>query len=750
MDKNDHQRIQELFLAALELPAQQRGAWLVEQCGGNERVLAEVRALLEHDRPGNDPLEKGIDEALGVLPSTVIKRASGGDGPAASDVTEMDSDVFLSRLSEVGVLTQEETAALNRAVSSAQTSPTPRQIAAQLVSQGKLTDYQASALLNGQPELLIDKYLILDLLDAGGMGMVFKAIHRPMNRTVAIKMIAQHLLASADQVKRFQREVRVAATLEHPNIVRSYDADQSRGVHFLVMEYVRGETLTSIVQREGPMPVERAIDCIRQAAEGLRYAQNKGVIHRDVKPGNLMLDDDGSVKVLDLGLANIDESFRLAQESSITDDQDVGGGPASAGSELTTAGAVLGTVSFMAPEQSLDARAADGRADIYSLGCTLYYLLVGDVPYKGDTVFQVFLQHRDGPIPSIRAERPDVADEVDALCQKMLAKDPDDRYQTMGELIDAIEDCGVELPEARRTRKERRQPLPTIEVDTSHTTYARGPAKVGRGKRRTWLWGALAIVGLSLPIIMLAWPFGNSDTPPGEKSDRAGSAGSPRAGQGDDPPGSSDPIVQVGESRGTDVVDLVSRFDPGADVRNDDGYEGEWRRLGGEMQHLQTPGNANHVTHLSFRHDSVEDYRFEMDFDSVAGILCINLPLRDRNVTLRVRGKGPSESGLSYVKGRDYQVQPAVIDHVSGRRRLHVEVVHVGEDVSIVARLDGNTFVDYYGELNAASQQYGADHFVRPACVGIRLNGEMAIHSATLAPISAADLLAGGEWGVSD
>ncbi len=444
--RDDHnQRIQELFLAALELPAEQREAWLAGQCGADDELLREVRSLLEHDNPDDDPLEKRLDEALDVS-NTVVSAATAEGDVGKSEVVPMDSEEFISKLSKVGVLSAEEIQALNQTIASGQSSSDPRQIASQLVAAGKLTDYQAAALLKGQPDLLIDKYLILDLLDAGGMGMVFKAIHRPMNRTVAIKMIAQHLLTSPEQVKRFQREVRVAATLEHPNIVRSYDADQSRGVHFLVMEYVRGENLTKTVQRQGPLSVEMAVDCVRQAAKGLRYAHKKGVIHRDIKPGNLMLNDEGLVKVLDLGLANIDESFRLAQQSSITGDPQRHAAQSLAESELTAAGTVLGTVSFMAPEQSLDSHTADTRADIYSLGCTLYYLLVGEAPYKGETIFQVFMQHREAEIPSLRDKRPDVPEKVETVCRKMLAKSPEDRFQSMGELLAALDDCDIAPP----------------------------------------------------------------------------------------------------------------------------------------------------------------------------------------------------------------------------------------------------------------------------------------------------------------
>ena len=502
MSSHNDPRIQKLFLAALEMSADQRDGWLVEQCGDDHELLTDIRELFAHDDITDDPLEKGLKDALVSFPSTEISPHDGAGTTDESFKSMVGSDEFLSKLSQVGVLSPEEVHELSRSFANGEDSVDPRLIATQLVSQGKLTDYQASALLQGQPELLIDKYLILDLLDAGGMGMVFKAIHRPMNRTVAIKMISKQLLSSPEQVKRFLREVRVAATLEHPNIVRSYDADQSNGAHFLVMEYVRGDNLTRIVRNKGPLSVKDGVDCIFQAAQGLRYAHKRGIIHRDIKPGNLMRTRDGLVKVLDLGLANIDESFRLAQQSSAA----VGEAdslPELTRTDLTAPGTVLGTVSYMAPEQTLDANLADTRSDIYSLGCTLYFLLVGETPYKGDTVFQVFLQHRDGQIPEIRSHRPDVPIQVDLICQKMLAKEPEQRYQSMGELITAIEDCELDLPDQRRRRKKRRRSGPKIEIDASQTSYVRSPKDDERETTKTMLWGAGAFACLLFVVLGL-------------------------------------------------------------------------------------------------------------------------------------------------------------------------------------------------------------------------------------------------------
>lgn len=457
MGEKKDDRIQSLFLTALEMPEEQRESWLTTQCGDDQALLREICSLLIHDSPSVDPLEKRLDQVFVDLDRTAPVSNPSSGASAKVEHTLVSDDQFLSRLSNVGLLSSDEISAIEHELSGGDPSSDPRQLASQLVAEGKLTEYQAVALLKGQPNLLIDKYLILDLIDTGGMGTVFKAMHRPMNRIVAIKMISKHLVASPEQVQRFLREVRVAATLENVNIVRAYDADQCKGAHFLVMEYVRGEDLAKIVRRDGPMTVERAVRCIWQAANGLRYAHNRGIVHRDIKPGNLMLTDDQLVKVLDLGLANVDESFRLIRHKTLFADtnsatHDLAEKP------LTEYGAVLGTASYMAPEQTRDAASADYRSDIYSLGCTLYYLLIGEPPFKAETSLQVLAQHRDSETPRIRIGRPDVPQSVDDLCFKMLAKEPKDRFQSMDELITVIEHCGVDL-ESNRLHDSAKRPF---------------------------------------------------------------------------------------------------------------------------------------------------------------------------------------------------------------------------------------------------------------------------------------------------
>lgn len=510
MSDSHAEKVQQVFLSALEVPAEKRDAWLRNECGTNESLWAEVRSLLEHANPSVDLLEQNLDEVIPDIPQ-LGETPEENQTPQDELPANVNCDHFLSKLSEVGVLSPDEFASVSDSVSSAHPSTDARQLASQLVTKGKLTSYQAAALLKGEPDLLIDKYLILDLIDVGGMGMVFKAIHRTMNRLVALKMISQQMLASDDQIRRFKREVRVAATLEHPNIVRAYDADESRGVNFLVMEYVRGDNLSRIVRASGPLSLSQAVDCIRQAATGLQHAHERGIVHRDIKPGNLLLDDQGTVKLLDLGLAHIDDSIRLDSPENGSTDAD-SGRPYVSRSELTAAGAILGTASFMAPEQSLDAHLVDFRSDIYSLGCTLYFLLTGEVPYSGSTIFKVFVQHREAEIPSLQDQRPDVPDSVTAVYQKMVAKKPEDRFQSVSELIVALHDCHIPPP-GKETPRSKSKSAVTSNA-TAATISERGTTKESLfaiGKFRKPLIGVACLFVLA-GIIAFSWPDSSPHT----------------------------------------------------------------------------------------------------------------------------------------------------------------------------------------------------------------------------------------------
>ncbi len=286
---------------------------------------------------------------------------------------------FSQRLTSSGVMSADDLRDWLSVLPSEKRPSDGEQLARELVRQKRLTAHQASTIYSGKgSSLVLGNYVVLDKLGEGGMGVVLKAEHRRMARVVAIKVMSSAALKSAEMVKRFQREVQAAAKLEHPNIVTAHDADEVNGTHFLVMQFVDGDDLSAVVKKHGAQPLDRAVDFILQAARGLEFAHRHGVIHRDIKPHNLLLSKEGVVKVLDMRLARIEEPMGSTREAT-----------------LTSTGAVMGTIDYMSPEQTLDTKTADARSDIYSLGCTLFYLLTGEVPFQADTMMKRLLAHRE-------------------------------------------------------------------------------------------------------------------------------------------------------------------------------------------------------------------------------------------------------------------------------------------------------------------------------------------------------------------
>jgi serine/threonine protein kinase len=270
------------------------------------------------------------------------------------------------------------------------------------------------------PELIgHPRYRLLERLGAGGMGEVFKAEHRLLARAVALKIINKQLTSSAAIVERFRREMRAVARLSHPNLVQAHDAEQAGELHFLVMEFVDGISLAALVERDGPFAVALACDCIRQASLGLAHALEQGLVHRDIKPQNLMLTPEGQVKVLDFGLASI------------------GIEPAGEGG-LTPVGQPMGTPDYIAPEQVRDAHSADTRADVYSLGCTLYFLLTGRPPFPEGNNSQKLAAHLERQPEPLPLLQPGLPPELVGVVERMMAKEPAARYQSPGEVVAAM------------------------------------------------------------------------------------------------------------------------------------------------------------------------------------------------------------------------------------------------------------------------------------------------------------------------
>ncbi|MBX9579476.1 MAG: protein kinase, partial [Gemmataceae bacterium] len=291
----------------------------------------------------------------------------------------------------------------------------PEVVARGLVRAGILTPFQARRLLAGRgDELRLGTYLLLDRLDAGGMGEVFKARHTVMGRVVVVKLIRADLLTQPGVTDRFLQEIRAVARLSHPHVVAAYHAEPTPRGSFLAMEFCDGRDLWRVVRDDGPPAVGVACGYARQAALGLQHLHDHGLVHRDIKPSNLMLTAAG-VKVLDLGLAYL----RRAAD----------------GSRLTRDGAAMGTPDFVAPEQARDAAGVDIRADLYGLGGTLYYLLTGQVPYPGGTPLEKLLRHQtDRPLPVSQLRR-GVPAGVAAVVERLMAKHPADRFQTPAEVV---------------------------------------------------------------------------------------------------------------------------------------------------------------------------------------------------------------------------------------------------------------------------------------------------------------------------
>lgn len=326
-----------------------------------------------------------------------------------------------------------------------------------LAQRGWLSQYQRSQLLSGQGEKLVfGPYRLVEPLGEGGMGMVFKARHPRLDRLVALKFILpDQQEARAKVISRFHREARAIAQLQHPNVVTLYDADEIDGTPYIAMEYIDGVSLWDMVHRHGALGINQSAEYVRQAALGLQHAFECGLVHRDIKPSNIMviqkknssqvalrrptlvtirdrergLDSVAScrsdlIKILDMGLALLKDSLKDTRRQNET--------------SLTEMGAAIGTPDFISPEQARDARTVDIRADLYSLGCTFYYILSGHVPFPGGSRIEKIVQHQLDVPMSISVLRPHIPSTVAGIVEKLMAKNPDDRYRSPQELADAL------------------------------------------------------------------------------------------------------------------------------------------------------------------------------------------------------------------------------------------------------------------------------------------------------------------------
>ncbi|MCE9546537.1 MAG: protein kinase, partial [Planctomycetia bacterium] len=417
-----------------------------------------------------------------------------------------------ARLVRSGLVSQDELESIVSASFSPETQlSSGDQLAQTLLERKRITGFQLDRLREGKVEgLVLGNYVLLDKLGAGGMGVVYKALHRRMKREVALKVLPEALTKAPDAVARFHREVEAAARLQHPNIAAAYDADEAAGVHFFVLEFVDGPDLSRYIKQNGPLPLAHALALCLQAARGLAHAHKLGVVHRDIKPGNLLVDPNGTLKILDMGLAHLHT------------EQDAAGVDLT---ELTQSGRVMGTVDYMAPEQAVDAKRADHRADIYSLGCTLHYLVTARPLSPEGSLTQKLLWHQTETIAPLSSVCPASTPGIDAALALMLAKRPQDRPQSMVEVIRLLEPC---LAEVTADGKNLPAPLkgalamvdvapsmysgsiterPTVTETQTMTMVA--PATTGAGqppRRRVWIAagfaGFLGVGALSAVIAM--------------------------------------------------------------------------------------------------------------------------------------------------------------------------------------------------------------------------------------------------------
>jgi serine/threonine-protein kinase len=372
----------------------------------------------------------------------------------------------------------------------AEAFPCPRDLARRMLERGWLTPFQANHLLQGKgDQLVLGPYHLLERIGTGGMGEVFKARHRRLHRLAAVKILNSTRLKHPSAIERFAREVQAAAQLSHPNIVAVHDAGSEGDTHYLAMQYIDGLDLGRLVGKLGPLPFSLASAFLAQAALGLHHAHELGFVHRDVKPPNLLVAPRGglgkpggslaverfvgaTVKVLDMGLVRL-QPHRL-DESHLA---------------LTYHGVVIGTMDYLAPEQARNAHRVDRRADLYSLGCTLYHLLAGRPPFPGATAMDKLLRHQTDEAQPLGELRPDVPAELEAVLRRLMAKRPEGRFATAAEVAEALAPFAGRAPEpvllAGPAARAGAPLEPTCVAETPFASEVTQPAALILPPRRT-------------------------------------------------------------------------------------------------------------------------------------------------------------------------------------------------------------------------------------------------------------------------
>jgi serine/threonine-protein kinase len=378
----------------------------------------------------------------------------------ATDKSSLDEGVpsdLLQVIHRSGVLAERQFEAVRTRVKSGEYPTDPHALAERLVQEEILTRFQANRLLQNKAHgLVIDRYVLLERLGEGAMGRVFKAQHRLMGRLVALKLISPQYATRAKSIARFRRELRLIGRLDHPHIVRAYDAAQFGSSFYLVMEYAPGRSLDRVYESRGRLPADEVIDYAAQAALGLAHAHAQGIVHRDVKPSNLLLTDDNQIKVLDLGLGILIDA---EDESSFA----------------TAAGRAVGTIDYMSPEQASGSD-LDGRSDCFGLGCTMYILMSGQLPFPAETDLKRLVRRLEGPPVPITEHLPHLPADVVQVLDKLMAREPEDRYQTAAEAAAALRALLQSSGSAPSEIPPKPPPPDPIRISAGSTPPAEGPS----------------------------------------------------------------------------------------------------------------------------------------------------------------------------------------------------------------------------------------------------------------------------------
>lgn len=528
------------------------------------------------------------------------------------------------------------------------------------------------------PSALLDhpRYRIIRQLGQGGMGIVYQAEHKLMERTVALKVISSRLMKNELAVDRFHQEVKAAAKLSHRNIVAAYDAEQAGDMHFLVMEYIDGISLDQLVARRKPLPVLHACNYVMQAAQGLQHAYERGTVHRDIKPHNLMRTTRGTIKILDFGLA------RFATQSEQSPD-DPG---------LTADFTALGTPDYMAPEQARDSKRADIRADLYSLGCTLYFLLAGHAPFPEGTAFEKVLGHCERQPRPLAEIREDIPPQVIAIVEQLMAKSPDDRYQTPAEVVEALKpyghpdspyanDASTTQPSISNSLLSIPKVEPSVDRQTprpkSNSQPRVSPFSMWVRKNRLLIGGGGAVLGAIVALLVLG-DFGKDDTADSSRSDPTQLSET-----------NQDQSTIASATEGW--VDLISRSDPPANT-----VAGNWEVTStGELHADATPGARIMLSFLPPR-----EYDLEVQFTRNSGTQSIALHFLDGegSATFDIDGWSENLGGIQNIDGENIRTNPTRVDNVvlENGRRYSAEI-RVRRD-QVQAFLNGQLLTTYQGD----------------------------------------------------